>query len=116
MTDEQRLYIERRWKLTGAWPWVAGVVVVVLGCFLAFLFVRTPLLVNPFEVGRRVAGGELDEGTLGMLAVMTPVLFLTCFFLLGVLLALATAAFANERKFIAWLRGVDSTPPGAWTR
>lgn len=104
-------FLKRRRRLVRAWPFVGGGLLAALVLFSAWLYVRTPLLINPVEIVRRIEGGGVDSATLLTLAGLVPVLLLSCIFLLFVLIAFGFAKFRTESKYLALLaehRSVES--------
>jgi hypothetical protein len=99
--ETHRKYVEGRRRLVARWNVVGWSLIAAIAAVLGFLFLTSPLLVNPFEVLARVGTGSLPAPTLDLMAVMLPVVFLGCIMLLVVLVIFQFAAIANERRLIA---------------
>ncbi len=63
------------------------------------MFIRNPLMVNPFEVASRLEAGTLEETTMILLAGMLPIMLGLCFLLLSVLIVFGFVMFSHERKY-----------------
>ena len=91
---EQRRSLVRHWRIAG-WVLLAAIAAV-----LGYLFLRSPLLVAPWEVASRLRTGSLPEATVQTMALMLPMTFLGCFVLLVAVVALQFGAAANERRLL----------------
>ena len=101
LTETEQSFIDRRRRLTRAWPYVGSGMLVLIVSFLVWLVMARPLLANPFFVMAQLERGAIDQPTLVLMAGMLPV---TIFVALGVCIAtvvLAFAAFSNERRYLA---------------
>ena len=90
----QRRTMSRRWKPVG---WI---LIAIIAAALGFLFLTSPMLVDPFETLSRIKTDSIPDGTLRLMAAMLPVVFLGCFLLLVVFVIFQFQAMANERRFI----------------
>jgi hypothetical protein len=79
---------------------VGGSLLAVLFGFAVWLFVSSPLLVNPFEVASRLEDGTIDESTMWMLAALLPITMGLCLVLVAVVIFFVFSAFANERRHL----------------
>ncbi|MGD2064516.1 MAG: hypothetical protein PVF51_13160 [Nitrospirota bacterium] len=94
-------FLERRRTLVRWWPVVgAGMVLAILG-FWGYLFLRRPLLANPFHLMHELERHALSEETLVVLAVVGSLMVLATGLILLVVVAFVFAAMANERRLIA---------------
>jgi hypothetical protein len=96
-------FLEKRRTLLAVWRYTGPLLLLAIGGFVAYLFVNTPLLINPVAATSGVKSGSVEQSTLHMMAVFVPVLFITVCSLLVVLIVLMYAAFANEKKYLAIL-------------
>lgn len=103
LQSEEERFLQRRRAVIRAWPFVGGGLLAGLVLFSLWLYLRSPLLIDPTEIVRRLEGGGLDSSTLLTLAGMVPVLFLGCLILLCLLIALTFARFRTEGRYIAML-------------
>ena len=100
MNKQQTIFIEKRRKLIRAWRAVRPLMLLGIIAYAIYQYIRTPLLVNPFEVMERLRGGSIEQPTLELMAVMLPVMFLTIIFILVVLVVLLFASMSNEKKYL----------------
>jgi len=105
----RRSALVRRWPIA-AWTMLAGIVAVLL-----FLYSRSPLLVNPWEVASRIKAETLATPTLTLMAALLPVIFLSCFVLLVALVLFQFAAIANERRLLRIIASLDAAADRHWT-
>jgi hypothetical protein len=103
LNQQAERFLEKRRTLLAAWRYAGPLLLLGIGVFVAYLFVNTPLLINPIAVTSGIESGSVEQSTLHMLAVFVPVLFITVCFLLVVLIVVMYAAFANEKKYLAIL-------------
>ncbi len=99
MTDPAR-FLAKRQALVKAWPWAAGFLFVLLAGFVIYLFVRTPLMVNPFLMAETLAENGLEPATLSLYAALTPVFLDTVLFLLLILILFLIDRMWAEKKFL----------------
>lgn len=112
MRIETRLdaFLEKRRKLIAAWRVAGPLLLMLLTTLFVWLYLKTPLLINPFEVARRLEAGTLDEPTLAIMAMLLPVMISLCFLVMVVVILFVYAAISNEKKYrqtIDRLSGVD---------
>ena len=68
--------------------------------FWGYMFFANPLLVNPFYVSEKILDNSLQDSTIILLAVLSPIAFLTCGFLVFPIILFLFVTMANERKLI----------------
>lgn len=101
LTAVEERWLDRRRRLVRLWPWVgSGMVVMIVG-FWGYLLLRRPLLANPFHLMHELQHHAVSEATLVVLAAIGSLMVLATGLLLLVIVALAFAAMANERRLIA---------------
>lgn len=108
LQPDQEAFLRRRRALVRAWPFVGGGLLAALVLFSSWLFVRNPLLINPMEIVQRLEGGGLDPSTLMTMAGLLPLMFLSCIFLLFVLILFTFAKFRTESRYLALLTERES--------
>lgn len=92
--------IESRRRLVGPGFYVLmGASLLPIAMWLLF-YARAPHLVNPFEVAEALAQGSLEQGTLEVLALLSPVVFAMLVFCLFAALILAAFALRQERRYL----------------
>lgn len=103
----QQAFLHHRRKLIRTWPVIGGGLLAALLMFSGWLYVRSPLLIDPTEIVRRLQGDGIDPSTLMALASLVPLLLLGCIILLVLLVAFTFAKFRTERKYLAILGECD---------
>ena len=99
--DAELKYIDRRTRLIRIWRYVGLAVLLILVLFTCYLFLNSPLLINPFHVTEQIEAGAISQSTLLIMAAMMPLVMLLVMFVMVVLVVFLYAAFANERKLLA---------------
>jgi len=107
-------YLKKRRGLLRAWRYAGPLLLLMVGVLAVYVFIRTPMMINPFAVIAALEAGTLAPDMLRLMAVFVPMLFVTVCFLLVVLVLLMYVAFANERKYLEILdsRETPSRPAG----
>jgi hypothetical protein len=105
LDEQQQRFLARRRRLTRFWPLGGTALLAMVLALLIGLYLRVPLLVDPFAVAEQLHAGSIEEATLLLMAALLPLLSLACFLLLVALILFMFAAFANERRY---LRAIDS--------
>lgn len=95
--DAELKYIDRRTRLIRIWRYVGLAVLLILVLFTCYLFLNSPLLINPFHVTEQIEAGAIPQSTLLIMAAMMPLVM----FVMVVLVVFPCAAFAIERKLLA---------------
>ena len=111
LTATEHAFVAKRRKLVAAWPWVGGGLIFALLGLAVWLWVRVPLMINPWAAIRDIEAGAVEETTLILMAVMLPITLLACLGALIAMLALFFAAFSNERKLIAVIDRFQESGP-----
>lgn len=96
----QESFLRRRRNIIKAWPYVGGGLLAALALFCVWVYLRSPLLIDPTEIVRRLQGDGLDPATTMTMAGLVPLLFLACIFLLFVLVLFTFARFHVESKYL----------------
>jgi hypothetical protein len=110
LDDDEKAYLDRRQALTTRW-WVIGpMLLLAIGGVVGFLWVRSPLLIDPWRTARLIAAGRVPPTTLAEMAAKLPVVFLVCCVLLVALVLFQFAAVVQERRLLRIIR--DRLPDG----
>ncbi len=107
LTDRDLKFVRRRQRLTSCWTLAGSGLLCAIGGFVIYLFLNARWLVDPWFVLEQISAGEIAASTLQTMALILPVVFLTCLFLLLVMIILAFAAFSNERRLLKLIPGVS---------
>ncbi len=109
ITPQEQAFIEKRFKLTRAFTWVGSGLLALLFGLTLWLWMTTPLFINPKEVALRLEEGTIPQSSIETMAILLPVLTLTCFVLTAIFIFFAFIGFSNERKLIAIIKRQEST-------
>ena len=104
LNDDERTYLDRRQALITRWWVIGSVLLLAIGGVVGFLWVRSPLLINPWRTARLVAAERVPPATLAEMAVKLPVVFLVCCVLLVALVLFQFAAVVQERRLLRIIR------------
>jgi len=97
--DERRFLLKRKWFVR-TWRYAGLILIFAISGISLWLYIKSPLLINPFEVASQIESGTLKESTLTIMALITPIMVLTCLLLLMIIIIFAFVAFSNERKYL----------------
>jgi hypothetical protein len=103
MTPDQEAYLERRRRQIRYWPFMAVVLVVLLGACYGWLYVKAPVYVSPAELVRQLTAQKLGVNQLATLAALGDVAFIACGLFILALIVTTTVALRNERHLIRLL-------------
>jgi len=108
---ETRFLRDRAWRNRFGRTVVPVALLVWLG-FCAYLFLRVPLLANPWHVADQLAANTIDGRMLVTLAGLCPLAILTVGFVFAILLVFVWGWASMERRYLELLKrlGID---PGA---
>ena len=107
LTSADKLFIERRERLTKLWP-IAGIgCLVLIAVFSVWLWLNVPYLIDPWRVIESLESEALPESTMGIMLVMLPIVMIALLVFAFIIVLLGFAAFANERRMIRLLRKME---------
>lgn len=113
LSEQEMQFLANRARLVSTWRYVGIVLLVgLVGLGLA-LFWFVPLLANPFTVMARLNGDSIPSSTMALSTALLPITFLTCMLLALAIVLFVFAAFSNERKYLAIVRKMTQSTPGA---
>jgi hypothetical protein len=104
LSDDELAYLDSRQALARRWTLIGSLLLLAIGGVLTFLWVHSPLLVNPWRTAELVAGQHVPPLTLAEMAVKLPVVFLICCVLLVALVLFQFAAIGQERRLLKIIR------------
>lgn len=99
MNPRDAAFIERRARLLRWWPIAAAAMIASLTALTGWLFVHSPMLVNPLALKARIKANDLAPGTLEIVAMMAPALALFCIAVVAIMIFYGFAITANERRY-----------------
>lgn len=103
-------YLEKRANLIRVWPWVGGVLLLLIVAFTAWLWFTVPYFVNPWAVFAALKSGTVPDSTLGVMAAMLPVVMLTLLAFAALMVFLMFVTLFNERRLIRFIQRQVESP------
>ncbi len=100
LTEDEGRFLRKRKKMVRAWPYAGGVMLVLIIGIMVQMFITQPIMLNPFIVMEQVNEGLIETGTLHMMAMMVPVMFLLCFSLVIIAVILGFSVIQIEKRYI----------------
>lgn len=100
LNDRNKRFLAKRRRFARSWPLVGTLLLLGISTLLAWLFLRNPLLANPFEVASRLGAETIEQSTLILLAGLLPLMFLACFSILFIMILFGFTVFSNEKKYL----------------
>lgn len=113
LSEQEMQFLANRARLVSTWRYVGIVLLVGLVGLGLVLFWFVPLLANPFMVMARLNGDSIPSSTMALSTALLPITFLTCMLLALAIVLFVFAAFSNERKYLAIVRKMTQSTPGA---
>ena len=107
LSPAERRFVARRERLTGSWPLVGALLLVLLFVLLGWLWAEVPYLVDPWAVSAGLREGTLPGSTVDLMVAILPVVVLMLLVLACAVVLLAFAAFSNERRLIRLVRKLE---------
>lgn len=98
--DRFERFLEKRRKLIAFWRVAGPLSLLGLAACFAWLYFRTPLMVDPFEVADRLEAGAIGEPTLAIMSLLLPVMVSLCFLVLVVIILFVYATISNEKRYL----------------
>ena len=110
LTNAQQAFLEKRRKVLSLWRYAGAFMLIIIFAFAAYLYVRVPMFINPFEAIERLQADSLPQPTLEIMAALFPLLFGGLLLLLVSLVLIIYAAVANEKRYLAIVDGLSARP------
>ncbi len=101
LEEKEREFVEKRRAYIRIWPIVAWILLLGLVALVIYLFLKTPLLVNPASVMEALGAGTLEGPTLTTMAALLPIAMLMAIGAVTFMLLYCCVAMRNERRLIA---------------
>jgi len=99
ITENELQFLKRRMKLNKVWSIVGICMLVVLVALYAWLYVKTPNLVDPFHVMNLIEKNRMDISSMKMLSVFCSVAVTALFITVGIIVAYGFAWSSLERRY-----------------
>jgi Ca2+/Na+ antiporter len=109
LTQEQEAFVNKRRRLATAWPLFGAILALAVIGLGLWMFIRTPMLINPVEAMARVEDPAMDRATLSLMAMMLPMVVGALLLVMLALVAFAFAQFRNERRLIELIDGLNDS-------
>jgi type VI protein secretion system component VasF len=100
LTEEDAVFIDRRRSLAKRSLVVGIILLAAIIGVAVFLFVSSPLLINPRETASLLEAERVPPQTMAEMAAKLPVVFLVCCGLLVAMVLFQLASAANERRLL----------------
>jgi len=113
LEKKERAFVEKRRTYIRVWPLVAWILLLGLVAIVIYLFLKSPLLVNPACVMEALGAGTLEGPTLTAMAALLPVAMLMAIGAVTFMLLYCCVAMRNERRLIA---AIDELVPDDGSR
>lgn len=108
LSATDRAFVEKRERRSRYWPWMGGSSLAILAAYGAWLWVKTPQLINPWWVIDRIEAGTLSESTMGVMAALLPIVMAALLLFTFMVVLLWFIAFYHERRFIRLIRELEA--------
>ena len=109
ITEEQRLFINRRRSIQ-KWRWSFVLLLsIIWGSYIIYMFIKKPLLINPFYVINKIKMDQLDETTLILLGVLSSIAFCLLSVIVIIFIIFMAIAANNEWKLISIIETLNKT-------
>ena len=93
-------FIDKRKKLISAWSIAGPLALLGLAVLFVWLYLQTPLLINPFEVAVQLESGAIDQPTLAMMSLLLPVTISLGFLVMVAMILFIYAMISREKKYL----------------
>jgi len=100
LEEKQKTFLKNRRRLTRFWPLVGSLLLLGIFALLVWLFLKNPLLINPYKIINKLDSGTIEYSTLVFMAAFLPMMFLMCFLLLVTMVIFTFSFIANEKKYL----------------
>lgn len=108
LSSADKKYVAKREKRVKYWPFYGGASLVLLIAYGVWLWVKVPHLINPWHVIESVQAGTLPESTMGVMALMLPIVMAALLLFAFVVVLFWFIVFYNERRLIRLVRKLEA--------
>lgn len=92
-------FLKRRRKLNKAWSIVGVCMLVLIVALYAWLYIKTPNLVNPFHIMKMIETNQLDITSMRILSVYCSVAVVALFITVGMVVIYGFGWSSLERRY-----------------
>jgi len=107
LTEQQKMFLDKRTKMVRKWPLAGGILIVVELGLAGWLLWKHPLLINPQAVSAKLRAGAIPDSTLSLMAAFLPFIMIACLGLLAVLILFSFLALVNEKKHLMIIQSLQ---------
>lgn len=108
LSSGDKAFVAKRERRARYWPFAGVGSLLLLAAYGAWLWVKTPNLINPWQVLEALEAGTLPESTMGVMVVMLPIVMATFLVFAFAMVLLLFVAFYNERRLIRLIVELES--------
>lgn len=108
LSSADKAFIEKRERRVKYWPLFGAALLATVSAYVAWLWLRMPHMVNPWFVIESLEAGTLPESTIGIMAVMLPVVMAVLLVFAIAVVLLWFVSFYNERRLIRLVRKLEA--------
>lgn len=107
LNEMEEKFLAKRKKLVKYWN-IVGVILILMISFLAImLYFKSPLLLNPFELNKRMIRKTIKSSTIILLATLLPITNGIIVFLLFTIILFGFVFISHEKKYIKILEELE---------
>jgi len=96
----QSSYLEKRKRLLKSWQYVGPALLLAAIGLATWIFVTSPLLINPYDVTSRIESGTIGQSTLEMMTTLFPLITIFLFLPVFVVIGIMHAAPGKEKRYL----------------
>lgn len=101
LNKEDQVYIAKRRKLSTFWLIAGWLMLLLLIGLSAWLFIKTPHLINPWFVFEAFRANQVDVEIMEISTLILPIVTLILLLVVGCMIALGFVVFHNEQRYLA---------------
>lgn len=100
LSQADKAFIEKRERRAKYWPLFGAALLVMVITYGTWLWLKMPHLINPWHVIERFEAGTLSDSTMGVMAVMLPIVMAVLLVFAFAVVLLWFIPFRNECRLI----------------
>ena len=112
LSPKEKSFVESREKRAKYWPFFGVLSLALVAGYGAWLWLKMPRLINPWHVIERLEAGDLSDSTMGVMAVMLPIVVAAFLGFIFIVVLLWFAVFRNERQLVRLIRMLEADSRG----